>query len=65
MRLGRRGVLPGFGLSLGYTVLYLGLLVTATTLIGEGFRQRYDREAAGGIPEGSMESAFELHRAAG
>ncbi len=27
MRLGRRGVLPGFGLSFGYTVLYVGLLV--------------------------------------
>lgn len=27
MRLRRRGVLPGFGLSLGYTVLYLGILV--------------------------------------
>jgi sulfate transport system permease protein len=27
MRFRRRGVLPGFGLSLGYTVLYLGLLV--------------------------------------
>lgn len=27
MRLRRRGVLPGFGLSLGYTLLYLGLLV--------------------------------------
>jgi sulfate transport system permease protein len=27
MRFGRRGVLPGFGLSLGYTLLYLGLLV--------------------------------------
>jgi sulfate/thiosulfate transport system permease protein len=23
----KRGVLPGFGLSLGYTLLYLGLLV--------------------------------------
>jgi sulfate transport system permease protein len=27
MRLGRRGVLPGFGLSLGYSLLYVGLLV--------------------------------------
>jgi sulfate/thiosulfate transport system permease protein len=27
MKLKRRGVLPGFGLSLGYTVLYLGVLV--------------------------------------
>jgi sulfate transport system permease protein len=27
MRLRRRGVLPGFGLTLGYTLLYLGLLV--------------------------------------
>jgi sulfate transport system permease protein len=27
MRLERRGVLPGFGLSLGYTVTYVGLLV--------------------------------------
>jgi sulfate transport system permease protein len=27
MRLRRRGVLPGFGLTLGYTVSYLGLLV--------------------------------------
>src|SRR4051794_32081038 len=27
MRFKRRGVLPGFGLSLGYTLLYLGLLV--------------------------------------
>ena len=27
MRFKTRGVLPGFGLSLGYTVLYVGLLV--------------------------------------
>src|SRR5689334_8166830 len=27
MRFGQRGVLPGFGLSLGYTLLYVGLLV--------------------------------------
>ena len=27
MRLRRRGVLPGFGLTFGYTVLYVGLLV--------------------------------------
>src|SRR2546421_12461060 len=27
MRLERRGVLPGFGLSFGYTLLYVGLLV--------------------------------------
>ncbi|HVU01388.1 MAG TPA: sulfate ABC transporter permease subunit CysT, partial [Polyangiaceae bacterium] len=27
MRFRRRGVLPGFGLTLGYTVLYVGLLV--------------------------------------
>jgi sulfate transport system permease protein len=48
MRLGRRGVLPGFGLSLGYTVLYLGLLVllplsalvvrTSSLGLGELFR---------------------------
>jgi oligopeptide/dipeptide ABC transporter ATP-binding protein len=53
-----------FGL-VAFPTLYLGLLVAATTLIGEGLRQRYDRETAGGIPEGSVESAFELHRAAG
>jgi oligopeptide/dipeptide ABC transporter ATP-binding protein len=53
-----------FGL-VAFPTLYLGLLVTATTLIGEGLRQRYDREPAARIPEGSMESAFELHRAAG
>ena len=27
MRIRRRGVLPGFGLSFGYTIVYLGLLV--------------------------------------
>lgn len=27
MKWSKRGVLPGFGLSLGYTLLYVGLLV--------------------------------------
>ena len=55
MRVGRRGVLPGFGLSLGYTVLYLGLLVLlplsalvmrASSLgLGELFRVVTERRA--------------------
>lgn len=55
MRIGRRGVLPGFGLSLGYTVLYLGLLVLlplsalvmrASSLgLGELFRVVTERRA--------------------
>jgi peptide/nickel transport system ATP-binding protein len=53
-----------FGL-VAFPTLYLGLLVTATTLIGEGLRRRYDRESAGRIPSGSVESSLELHRAAG